>query len=40
VAGVRQGVAARVAQDVGMDRERQAGALAHALDQPVDRVGG
>jgi hypothetical protein len=37
--GVRQSVAAGVAEHVGMDRKGKAGALADALDQTVDGVG-
>jgi hypothetical protein len=37
---VGQLVAARVAQRVEVDRQRQLGAVADVLDQPVDGVGG
>ena len=39
VARVGQRVAAAVAQHVSMYGEGEAGALAYALDQPIDRVG-
>jgi hypothetical protein len=37
---VGQLVAARVAKHVEVDRQRQLGAVAGVLDQPVDGVGG
>jgi hypothetical protein len=39
VAGIRQGVAAGMAEHVGVDRKGEAGAIADALDQSVDGVG-
>jgi hypothetical protein len=38
MAGVRQGVAAGVADHVAVDRESKAGALTDALDKPIDGV--
>jgi hypothetical protein len=39
MARIGQGVAASVAEHVGMDQKAEAGALADALDQAVDGVG-
>jgi hypothetical protein len=39
VADIGQGIPARMAQHVGVDRKGKAGPLADALDEPVDRVG-
>jgi len=38
VAGIGQGVAAGAAQHVGMDPERQLGALANCFDEPINGV--
>jgi hypothetical protein len=38
MAGVRQRVAAAMAQHVGVDQEVEAGTLAYALNQPIDGV--
>jgi hypothetical protein len=39
VARIRQGVAAGAPRHVGVNRKGEAGALADALDQPIDGVG-
>ena len=38
MARIRQGVAAGVSQHVAVDLEREAGALAYALDKAIDSV--
>jgi hypothetical protein len=40
VSGIGQGIAAGMAEHVGVDRKGEFGAAADALDQPVDGVGG